>query len=46
MSHNLNGGGPERASQVADLHFKICILGPKAAFFCPKLPKNPLKTAK
>ena len=29
MSHKLNSGGRERASQVLDLHFKICNLGPK-----------------
>ena len=47
MSKKLNGGGRERASQVPDLHFKICNLGPKSAFFFyPKPPKNLLKTAK
>ena len=35
MSHKLNGGVRERALQVPDLHFKICNLGPKAAFFLP-----------
>ena len=34
----FSGGGRERASQVPDLHFKICNLGPKSAFFCPKPP--------
>ena len=33
MSHNLNGGGRERASKVPDLHFKIYNLGPNSAFF-------------
>ena len=43
MSHKLNGGGRERASQVPDLYFKICNLGPKSAFF---LPKTTLETDK
>ena len=44
MSQKLNGGGRERASQVPDFHFKICHLGPKSAFFCPKPLLNLLKT--
>ena len=36
MSQKLNAGVWERASQVPDLHFKICDLGPKSAFFLPK----------
>ena len=43
MSWKLNGGGREQASQVPDLHFKICNLGPKSAFFGPKPPWNLLK---
>ena len=43
MSQKLNGGGQEQASQVPDLHFKICNLGPKSAFF---LPKKALELAK
>ena len=39
----VNGGGRERALQVLDLHFKICILGPKSAFFF--LPKTALEPA-
>ena len=46
MNQKLNGDGRERASQVLDLHFKICSLGPKSFFLCPKPPKNLLKTAK
>ena len=38
MSQKINGGGQERASQMADLRFKTCNLGPKSAFFCPKTP--------
>ena len=41
MSQKLNGGGRERASQVLDLHFKICNLGPKSAFFLPKTTLEP-----
>ena len=44
MSQKLNGGGGEQASQVPDLHFKICNLGPKPAFFF--LPKTALEPAK
>ena len=36
-------GGRERASQVPDLHFKICNLGPKSAFFLPKPAPEPAK---
>ena len=36
MSQKLNGGGRERVLQVPDLHFKICNLGPKSAFFLAK----------
>ena len=43
MSQKLNGGGRERASQAPDLHFKICNLGPKSAFFL--LPKTALEHA-
>ena len=38
MSQKLNGGGRERVSQVADLSFKNCSLGPKTAIFGPKQP--------
>ena len=41
-----HAGGREWASQVPDVHFKICNLGPKSAFFCPKPPSNLLKTLK
>ena len=41
MSKKLNGGGRERALQVPDLHFKICNLGPKSAFFLPKTTLEP-----
>ena len=41
MSQKLNGGGRERASQVPDLHFKICNLGPKSAFLLPKIALEP-----
>ena len=43
MSQKLNGGGQERALQVPALHFKICNLGPKLAFFF--LPKTALEPA-
>ena len=46
MSKKLNGGGREQLSQVADLGFKNCNLGPKTAIFGPKQPQNPFKTAK
>ena len=42
----VNGGVREWASQVPDLHFKICNLGPKSTFSCPKPPYNLLETAK
>ena len=32
----FSGCALERASQVPDLHFKICNLVPKSAFFLPK----------
>ena len=38
LSKKLNGGGRERDSQVADLSFKNCSLGPKTAIFGPKKP--------
>ena len=38
LSEKLNGGGRERDSQVADLSFKNCSLGPKTAIFGPKKP--------
>ena len=41
MSRKLNGGGRERVSQVPDLHFKICNLVPKSAFFLPKSALEP-----
>ena len=41
MSRELNGGGRERASQVPDLHFRNCNLGPKSAFFLPKTALEP-----
>ena len=46
MSKKLNGDGRERVSQVADLSFKNCSLGPKTAIFGPKMPWNTFKTAK
>ena len=36
----------ERVSQVADLSFKSCSLGPKTAIFGLKKPRNTFKTAK
>ena len=42
----LNGGGRQHNSQVADLSFKNCSLGPKTAIFGPKQPRNTFKTAK
>ena len=42
----LNGGGRQRDSQVADLSFKNCSLGPKTAIFGPKKPWDTVKTAK
>ena len=36
----------EQDSQVADLSFKNCNLGPKTAIFGPKKPWNTFKTAK
>ena len=44
MSQKLNGGGRERASQVLYLHFKICNVGQKSAFFF--LPKTALEATK
>ena len=41
-----HGGGQERDSQVADLSFKNCSLGPNSALFGPKNPWNTFKTAK
>ena len=38
--------GPEQLSQVVELSFKNCNLGPKAAIFGPKKPRNTFKTAK
>ena len=46
MSQKLNGGSQEKPSQVADLGFKFCNLGPKTAIFGTKQPWNPVKTAK
>ena len=46
LSKKRNGGGRERDSQVADLSFKICSLGPKPAIFGPKMPWNTFKMAK
>ena len=46
MSQKLNGGCAERVSQVADLGFKNCNLGPKAAIFGPKQPQKLFKVAK
>ena len=46
LSKKLYGGGLEQASQVADLSFKNCSLGPKTAIFGPKKPWNTFKTAK
>ena len=42
----LNGGGRKRDSQVADLSFNNCSLGPKTAIFGPKKPWNLFKMAK
>ena len=44
LSKKLNGGGRERDSQVADLGFKNCSLGPKIAIFGPKKPWKLVKT--
>ena len=41
MSQKINGGDREWASQVPDLHFKICHLGPKSAFSLPKSTLEP-----
>ena len=41
MSQKLNGGGRQRVSQVPDLHFKICNLGPKSAPFLPETALEP-----
>ena len=46
LSKKLNSGGRERDSQVADLSFRNCSLGPKTAIFGPKMPWNTFKTAK
>ena len=46
LSEKINGGGRERDSQVADLSFKNCSLGPKTAIFGPEKPWNTFKTAK
>ena len=43
MSHKLNGGGQERASQVLGGHFQICNLGPKSASVSPKTALQPAK---
>ena len=45
MSQKLNGGGREQASQVPDLHFKICNLGPKSAFFLPNTALEPVENS-
>ena len=45
MSQTINGDGQERASQVPDIHFKICNLGPIGLFF-PKPPYNVMTTTK
>ena len=37
----LNSGGRKWVSQLPDLHFKICNLGPKSAFFLPKPALEP-----
>ena len=41
MSQKVNGGGRERALQVPELHFKICNVGPKSAFFLRKAALKP-----
>ena len=46
LSKKLNDGGRGRDSQVADLSFKDCSLGPKTAIVGPKKPLNTFKTAK
>ena len=46
LSGKIKGGGQERDSQVADLSFKNCSLGPKTAIFGPKIPRNTFETAK
>ena len=40
MSQKLNGGGREQLSQVADLSFKNCSLGPKQPFLGQKSPRT------
>ena len=40
MSQKLNGGGREWVSQVADLSFKNCSLGPKQPFLGQKSPRT------
>ena len=46
LSKKLDSGSRQRDSQVADLSFKNCSLGPKTAIFGPKKPWNTFKTAK
>ena len=36
-------GRPGGASQVPDLNFEICNLGPKSSFFLPKTALEPAK---
>ena len=36
---------PETGTQVPDLHFKICTLGPKSAFFAQNRPRTCCKRA-
>ena len=43
MSKKLNGGGREQLSQVADLTFKNCNLGPKTAIFWAKTALEPIQ---
>ena len=43
LSEKLNGGGRERDSQVADLGFKNCNLGPRTAIFWAKKALEPIQ---
>ena len=45
VEQELNGGGQERDSKVADLIFKNWSLGPKTAIFGPKKSWNTFKMA-
>ena len=45
MNQKLNGGGREQTSQVPDLHFEFCNLGPKLTFFLPKTDLEPTQNS-